>query len=686
MVKNHAAKAAARKLKAESGITYPRALDLVRAAGYGSIYPSLTIGLAAGAPVKWQPRTGSRLEITGVPGSGKSQLMAMMAAQAAAAGAEVLIIDLDKGGPDYGGIGGVRIVGNVDDAPATLRELASTIRPAIVFLEGVPSLTPGMDEVRREVETAAADLSGAGYAVVSASQSPEPLWKGSERILLGPSVAGQRSSYFGGAVERSAAILEGHYLASGEQEPLLFELRRSGHLRAYTETYAPVTGIYPRFHDLHLPEAARDFATVEPGLYVFAGLIGSGRSTSMAAVVNSLTENFVRRVTVVSSDRRALGILPGRSEIQHRSVGGDENSMAEAIETAVREVRDIIVVDDLVRGAALTAAVRAAQAGHTVFMTIHAESAADTSRRIINKVAAAGWPPIEADLASVLQGVLFQNLLPTSDGARRVPAIELLNVTDNAREILRSSDDKALAAWVAAGKEGCIPMAVALSQLVLDGEIKERTAEQATASPMTFRRALHAGKRHSQQFITLGKARNGDHIRHILGSGSSSHLLVVSADERQRHAAMDGFAGLFPGKVERVDPGNITATLAALRNEIDTIMRKVHQHGEASFQMLPLEDRPGRRCLVLDIPEALMSDESSNPWLVDLRAIRRNAAYAGVALLLGMESGTDDGRLGSDFAADLAHLTLDEEAVYRSFRRADPKQFTPAWKTVSTAA
>lgn len=682
MVKNHAAKAAARKLKAESGITYPRALDLVRAAGYGSSYPDLTIGLAAGAPVKWQPRPGSRLEITGATGTGKSELMAFLASQAANAGIEVFIVDLDKRGPEYNGITNAVIAWDVDEARSLFNDLESNVRPAVIFFEGIPKLAFDMDEAREELAAGAGRLAEAGYPVVASWQFHEARWEGSDKILLGRSTAGQRTGFFGTTVGCSAGSLEGHFLQAGRAEPLPFKLCPGSVLPAGKDPLFLPTGYYPRFRDLRLPAAVRQFATVDPGLVVFAGLTGSGSSTSMAATVNIVTERFARRVTVIEADRELL-IRPGHSEIQYKVLGKGSGSMAHAIEDAVREVRDVIVIGEVRDGAALNAAVRAAQAGHTVFMTIHAKSAADVPKRITEMVSAEGWPEIEADLAEVLRGVLFQTLVAAvGEYPTRVPAVEMLPIGDAASAMIQAFDYKGLAGFVSKQEQGCIPLSVSLSQLVLDGMASEEAAEKATGNPMAFRRALHAGKRHSNPFLTLGTDTTGDVARFHLGA--NSHLLVVSTDGRRRAAALDAIAGRFPGDVTRVVAGDLETALIAIRQDISSTIRTVRDHGGV-FNALPLEVRKGRRCVLLDISPAMQASENSIEWQVQLTGLHREAGMAGVTLLLGVETVSQLMLLSGAFQSMDSRMFLDGISSYSS-HRGSTVEFSPDWESETAAA
>ncbi|MCC3292415.1 ATPase, T2SS/T4P/T4SS family [Arthrobacter sp. zg-Y1110] len=675
MVKNRAAKEAARKLKAESGITYPRALDLVRTAGKASGYPALTVGLIGGAPVNWRPRPGSRLEITGATGTGKSELMAFMATQAAAAGTEVFILDLDKRGPDYTDITGAVIAADVDAARMLFNDLETAVRPAIIFFEGIPRLAPDMDAAREELAAAAGRLADAGYPVVASWQFPEPLWEGSERILLGRSVARQRTGFFGAEVKQGAGPLEGHFLQAGSREPLLFELCRDGGIPAL------LSGYCPHFDDLGLPQAVRGFATVAPGLFVFAGPTGSGRTTSMAAVANLITERFARRVAVLESVRE-LAIRPGRSEITRWDVG-DSGSLAKVIDAAVSQVPDIIVIGEVNNGAAVIAAVKAAQAGHTVFMTMHADSAAHAPSRLIDMVSAEGWPEVRAGLSQVLKGVLFQKLLAASATDRAtVPAVEFLPMNGIANRMVRDFDDEGLTGRIANMEEGCISLAVSLSQLVLDGHISERTAEKAIKTPMAFRRAFHAGLRHSTPFITLGVQDSGDHVRHDLSR--YPHLLVISGDAGRRTSALEDIAAGFPGRLMRVDTAG---ALADVRQRATEIIALVRGKGAASFQYLPQEIRPERCGVLVDIPhDVLMSGADAAEWRIQLAWLSREAASAGVTLFVGVESESQLELLGPEFHAFFGQLALDGTARYRPFSIADPIRFSPGWEDKPEAA
>ncbi|MGK3708859.1 ATPase, T2SS/T4P/T4SS family [Arthrobacter sp. IK3] len=673
MVKNRAAKEAARNLKAETGITYPRALDLVRAAGREFSYPALTIGITAGAPLTWQPRAAARLEISGGTGTGKSQLMASMASQAAAAGIEVHILDLDKHGAGYSNLENAHIAADVDAARASFRDLAGNPRPALVFFEGISTLVSGMDSVRLEMEAAAGSLADAGYPVIAVWQSGPAHWTDSARILLGRTALQQRTAFLDCLASDSAGPLEGHYRAAGSALTVLLQLTS-----APVPAVPPAAARAPRLDDLNLPAAVRDFASVGPGLYVFAGLTGSGKSTSMAAVLSLIMEKYARRVTIIE-DTLELLVSEGLSEVRRR-VLHDGETAGRAILEAVREVRDIIVVGDARTPEDFQAAIKAAKAGHTVFLAMHMDSAAAVPFRILDDVMGHGWPISGADVAGTLKGVLFQKLLRAADAKHaRIPAVEMLDVTRRASELIREDARDDLASLVRNGGEpGSIPLATSLSQLVLDGLIAEDTAEKAIDTPMEFRRALLAGRRHSAQSLTLGKDALGDHIRHSLGM--QRNLIVVCPDSRRRREAMAAVAGLFPGTVKHIDALNAGAELADVLSDMKDVLREVSRRGEPYFA-LPSEVRPARRCIVLDVPEAPGDGEAAVEWQAGLSKLHRKASNAGVTLLLGLESEAQRNLLSDELILTAGYLDLDNSgASYRFSPSGEQIPFAPVWE------
>ena len=420
----------------------------------------------------------------------------------------------------------------------------------------------------------------------------------------------------------------------------------------------------PRFDDLGLPDVVRRFATVDAGLYVFAGPVGSGKSTSLAAVLNLITSRYRRRITVIE-DARELPVIPRRSDVEFVTGPG---STHEAIGAAVRDVREIIVVGETRDGAAVLEALHAAEAGHTVLLTMSAHSVEDAIRRILDMAVFEHPEDVTALVASTLKAVLFQKLLPAADGRSKVPAVEVLT-RRRTEKFTDGAGPDAFIRWFRKQEGNTIPLAVSLSQLVLDGIIDERTAETAIDTPMEFRRALHAGKRHSDPFITLGSA-GGDDVRVPLSGWSN--LLVFGASGTKRKPALDYISGQFPGPVVRISG---EAELDAVAEHAQAVVRKLRSHDLAVFSRLPEDVRPERRCVLVDFGDA-PDDTERVTWATRLADMAKTAGPAGVMLLVG--AAPRDELTGGVLKLLKGHAVDLEENTYAP-RGASPAPFTPRW-------
>jgi len=207
----------------------------------------------------------------------------------------------------------------------------------------------------------------------------------------------------------------------------------------------------PSLEDLKLPSVVMHFTTVHRGLVLVTGVTGSGKSTTLAAILNQI--NMTRKdhiITVedpiefVHQDKMCL--------INQRGVGQDTISFASALKGALREDPDIILVGEMRDIETIEIGIHAANTGHLVFSTLHSINAKDTIDRIIGT-----FPPLEQgrirkSLAAVLEGILSQRLVKTVDGGRAA-AIEILKKTARIEQLISEGRDSEITDALAEGKE-----------------------------------------------------------------------------------------------------------------------------------------------------------------------------------------------------------------------------------------
>jgi twitching motility protein PilT len=180
----------------------------------------------------------------------------------------------------------------------------------------------------------------------------------------------------------------------------------------------------PSIADLHLPEVVADIALAQRGLTLVTGTTGSGKSTTLAAMIDLINQNFPDKIITIEDPVEYIH-TPKRSLIAQLEVGSDTPSFEQALRQCLRQDPDVVLVGELRDMDTLRIALRAADTGHQVFSTVHSASAPQTIERII-----AMFPPAEhklllQQLAGNLTAIISQRLIICRDGKRR-PAVEVL--------------------------------------------------------------------------------------------------------------------------------------------------------------------------------------------------------------------------------------------------------------------
>lgn len=403
MVKNRAAKIAARELKESTGITYPRALDLVRlTAGAPSPFPALRIGWDDGEELTWQPASGSMLEVAGATGTGKSVLLRSMADQSIEH-IETYVIDLVKYGADYRQLPDSAIISELEKARNLADALEAEPRPALIFCDELRTWSAEARGRDAELVETLERLTAAGAALVTASQVPEGRRSDSSRILLGANSIAGTITFLGHRGLKPAGELRGYYSHADAMGMTEFSLRPG------LELTEPLN-----MEALGLPEEVRAFADLRYGLYLFAGHVGSGRTSSMAAVLNEITRPESRHFALIEETPE---LTPDRAHAVRLTTG--MSSSTAVVKEAMRLGPDGIVIGEILDAGTMMGALGAAGSGHAVYATIHADSVTDIAERVRAMMPEEARDVVEDLLTEVLRGALFQELVTDDDGARR---------------------------------------------------------------------------------------------------------------------------------------------------------------------------------------------------------------------------------------------------------------------------
>jgi twitching motility protein PilT len=190
--------------------------------------------------------------------------------------------------------------------------------------------------------------------------------------------------------------------------------------------------------ELNLPPVLHTLAEKPRGLVLVTGPTGSGKSTTLAAVIDEINRNRTEHILTVE-DPIEFVHRHKRCIVNQREIGPDATSFAEALKSALRQDPDIILVGEMRDLETISTALTAAETGHLVFGTLHTQSAPSTIDRIIDVFPPEQQEQVRIMIANSLQAVVTQTLLPTADGAGRVAALEVLLPDDAVRNLIRQS-------------------------------------------------------------------------------------------------------------------------------------------------------------------------------------------------------------------------------------------------------
>jgi twitching motility protein PilT len=248
----------------------------------------------------------------------------------------------------------------------------------------------------------------------------------------------------------------------------------------------------PKLDELGLPRVLEDLTRKPRGLVLVTGPTGSGKSTSLAAMLDIINEERDEHMLTIEDPIEFLHTHK-RCIVNQREIGADAEDFASAIKAALREDPDVILVGEMRDLETMSTALTAAETGHLVFATLHTQSTSQTVDRIIDIFPAEQQAQVRMQLSIALQGVVTQQLLPTVDGSGRVVATEVLIPTPAVRNLIREGKTHQIySAIQTSGSIGMQTMDAHLAQLVRLGRVSPKLAEQRAAVPEELKRLLGA--------------------------------------------------------------------------------------------------------------------------------------------------------------------------------------------------
>ena len=191
----------------------------------------------------------------------------------------------------------------------------------------------------------------------------------------------------------------------------------------------------PSFQELNLPDVIKDTANNKRGLIIVTGTTGSGKSTTLASMVEHINANRAENILTIEDPIEYI-YRDKKSIISQREVGGDTESFAAALRHAFRQDPDIILIGEIRDSDTMGIALTAADTGHLVLTTLHTLNAVETISRIISFFPPHQHQQIRLLLAGTLKSIVCQRLLPRNDGPGRIPAVEVLISTGSIREAI----------------------------------------------------------------------------------------------------------------------------------------------------------------------------------------------------------------------------------------------------------
>jgi twitching motility protein PilT len=235
--------------------------------------------------------------------------------------------------------------------------------------------------------------------------------------------------------------------------------------------------------DLGLPSVVADLARFPRGFVVVTGPTGSGKSTTLAAMVDVVNRERAGHIMTVEDPIEFLH-KHKTCIVNQREIGADTHSFSQALKHVLRQDPDVILVGEMRDLETIGTAITAAETGHLVFATLHTQDAPQTIDRIIDVFPPHQQQQVRVQLSTTLQGVVTQQLLPTADGQGRLAAIEVMIATPGIRNLVREGKvHQIYSAMQAGGRYGMQTMDMSLAQHVKAGRITQQMAFERCHDP-----------------------------------------------------------------------------------------------------------------------------------------------------------------------------------------------------------
>lgn len=249
--------------------------------------------------------------------------------------------------------------------------------------------------------------------------------------------------------------------------------------------------VIPKFDSLGLPPVIKNFVRLKKGLVLITGVTGSGKSTTLASLIDLINEERQCHVITVEDPIEYLH-KHKRSIVNQREIGMDAPSFSVALRSILREDPDVILIGEMRDMETVGIALTAAETGHLVFSTLHTVGAAKTVDRIIDNFPPNQQDQIRSQLATVLEGVVSQQLVPSADRSRLIPVTEVMVATPAVRNLIREGKPHMLNSIIQTGaNEGMHSLDANLAELCFKGLIAKEEGLSRAQDKQYFQQLIN---------------------------------------------------------------------------------------------------------------------------------------------------------------------------------------------------